>query len=122
MSLTLPVLRPATPTQTAFNSHIKAHGNPNSAYLVLKFSEDRDETLNLAGREDRQHTRRVGILIKLRGLCMRTDAMVQNGLCHELRALPCVGKNRPLFQQSRAYHLEYMTRSPWSCPNRISNL
>lgn len=79
MSLLLPVLRPAIITQTAFSSHIKAHGDLNNACSPVILSEGKERYLSLTGVGGTPMYQ-VGILVKSRNLRMQIDALMRNGL------------------------------------------
>lgn len=78
MNLSLPVLRPAIITQNAFSSHIKTHGDLNSACSRVILNEGKEETLSLTGVGG-PRTCQVGILVKSKNLRMQIDALMQNG-------------------------------------------
>lgn len=73
------MLRLAIITQNAFSSHIKAHGDLNSAYSRVILSEGKEETLSLTGVGG-PRTCQVGILIKSINLRTQIDALMQNWL------------------------------------------
>lgn len=65
-------------TQTAFSSHIKAHGDLNNACSRVILSEGKEGTLSLTGVGG-PRTYQVGILVKSKSLRRQIDALMWNG-------------------------------------------